>query len=401
MTKCETQVMFGLKRLKLSTFFLYGGIALLGPYLPLFYKALHFSSTQIGLLMSIGPMVSLAANPWWGYWGDRWQNLKKLMLVLLLGNLLISQIFFQMESYAFVLIALIFFYLFQTALNPMNTSLILQTIEDQGGQFGSFRLWGSLGFAVVAAAAGPVVESIGIKNIGYIYGSFIIVTIVLILILPKPNAEKAQRKGTVHYKDAAAVFADPRFIGFLFCCFLISVPNQINNMFISLYISDLGGSESAVGWSWFFAAILEVPIFILLDRYMRKRSEMIIALLMLSSLVYAVRWFVMSVIDAPYAIVVLQLVHAFSFGIFMYTGTLMCDMLVKSAYRSSAQAIYAVVWMGVSGILAGTVGGWMYDMVGPRTLFFIGGLMSLLALGGFAVMRKKTAAETNRQHLQA
>lgn len=109
----------------------------------------------------------------------------------------------------------------------------------------------------------------------------------------------------------------------------------------------------------------------------------------------------MSVIDAPYAIVALQLVHAFSFGIFMYTGTLMCDMLVKQAYRSSAQAIYAVVWMGAAGILAGTAGGWLYDAIGPQTLFFIGGFMSLLALGGFAVLRRKAIHYTKQQNLQA
>lgn len=382
--------MFGLKRLKLSTFFLYGGIALLGPYLPLFFKELQFTPTQIGLLMAVGPMVSLAANPWWGYWGDRWQNAKKILILMLIGNLVLSQIFFQMESFYLVLLMMVLFFFFQTALNPMNTSLILQTIDEHGGKFGDFRMWGSLGFAVIVVAAGPVVEMLGILNIGFVYGTMILITIVLVRFLPQAGGEGKTRKGKIDLQDAAAVFTEPRFVGFLFCCFLISVPNQINNMFISLYIHDLGGSESAVGWSWFFAAILEVPIFILLDRYMRRQGGVIFSLLMLASLVYAVRWFLMSVINAAYVIVALQLVHAFSFGIFMYTATLMCDMLVKQAYRSSAQAIYAVVWMGLAGILAGTAGGWLYEIIGPETLFVIGGFMSMLALGGFAVLRYRT-----------
>lgn len=61
-------------RLKYFNFFMYGSWSLLNPFLPVYFQHTGFTALQIGVLMSVGPMISLFANPFWGYWSDRLQK---------------------------------------------------------------------------------------------------------------------------------------------------------------------------------------------------------------------------------------------------------------------------------------------------------------------------------------
>jgi PPP family 3-phenylpropionic acid transporter len=96
-------------------FFLFGSIAVLVSFLPLYFQGKVFTPVQIGLLMSVGPVISIFANPIWGFWSDRLQNDRLILLILLSGNLIFSQSIFGMEAFFLLLIVTLLFYFFQTA----------------------------------------------------------------------------------------------------------------------------------------------------------------------------------------------------------------------------------------------------------------------------------------------
>ncbi|WP_212977769.1 hypothetical protein [Paenibacillus azoreducens] len=57
----------------------------------------------------------------------------------------------------------------------------------------------------------------------------------------------------------------------------------------------MGGSDTVVGWSAFATAILEVPVFLLLDRYLKKNSRTMLTWLTVICLLFSARWLLMSV----------------------------------------------------------------------------------------------------------
>ncbi|MBS4177960.1 MFS transporter [Lederbergia citrea] len=370
--------------LKLFNFFLYGSISILMSFFPLYFQKVGFSTVAIGMLMAGGPFVSIFANPFWGYWSDRLQNIRRILIIMLLGNLFVVQFVFQLNSLTWVFIAMLAFFLFQTPLFSQSNSLILNAIEGTPYKFGAFRLWGSLGWALMAVGAGPLIGVIGIKNLWIVYSLMLLLTLFVSSKLPQGKVEGAKKMAKGGY--AKALFGNKYFLVFVILGVLISVPNSMNQTFISLYIDQLGGSVVLIGWSAFLTAIFEIPVFLLFDRFLKKRTSTMIGCLVFVSLLFVLRWILMSMATSPIQIIFIQMLHSISFGGYYYIGTTLTAQLIPVELRASGQAVYALTWGGISGIIAGIMGGWIFQELGPKTMYQVSTLIALFGVVGFAVM---------------
>ena len=64
---------------KLYYFSFYAAIGALAPFFNIFLQQRGLSGTEIGLIGSLPPLISLAANPFWGAMADRWQIHQKIL----------------------------------------------------------------------------------------------------------------------------------------------------------------------------------------------------------------------------------------------------------------------------------------------------------------------------------
>ncbi|MNO68524.1 hypothetical protein D3C76_593580 [compost metagenome] len=108
--------------------------------------------------------------------------------------------------------------------------------------------------------------------------------------------------------------------------------------------------------------------------------------LMFVSLLFALRWELMSAASTPLQIIFIQVLHAVTFGGFFYVGTKLTALFLPRPFRSSGQAVYTFAVSGVSGIIAGFLGGWIFQNFGPVVLYKIGVSLALLGAAGFGVM---------------
>ncbi|WP_054949770.1 MFS transporter [Numidum massiliense] len=368
--------------LKPFNFLAFGLTALLTPFLPLYLQHQGFNSIEIGLLLAIGPFTSLFANPFWGYLSDRWQNTRLVLIAMLCGNLLMSFFVFGLHNFYALYAAMIGFFFCYTALFSMTSSLILHGIEGTPYQFGSFRLWGSIGFAVTALVAGPLMKGLGISSLGIIYGVMLVANLALSFYLPRQGSQA----DNASLRELGKVFANRYFVVFLLLSVLVSIPNQMNYIFLPLHMTAIGGSEAAVGTSFFLAAIGEVIVFVLLDRYLPPTPKAMTGLLALTSSLFSLRWFLMSVATDPVQLIAIQFLHCVTFGTYFYIGTQLCAKLVPSNFRASGQALFAMTWAGFSGIVAGSLGGWLYDAYSALGIYGVGSVMAAAAAVCFGTM---------------
>ncbi|MBW7453089.1 MFS transporter, partial [Paenibacillus sepulcri] len=230
---------------------------------------------------------------------------------------------------------------------------------------------------------GPVIERLGIHQLWIVYGVMMLISIALALKLPRGGKTGSRKGAPVGYGQ---IWANKPFIMFLVIGVLISIPNSMNNTFVSIYISDLGGKNSLIGWSAFLSSIFEIPVYLLFDRYLRKSQRTMIFCLAVVSLLYALRWFLMSVAETPYQIIFIQALHCLTFAGYYYVGTQLTALLVPKEYRASGQAVYALSWGGLSGIVAGVTGGWIFQNLGAHAMYRISAGTALLGVAGFALM---------------
>ncbi|MEY9092458.1 MFS transporter [Paenibacillus sp. RC84] len=369
---------------KLYILFLYGAFSLLFTYVPLLFLEHGLTRFQIGMLMAGGPFVSILANPFWGYWSDRMQNVRRTLIILVICNLIVVQPVFHLHSFSWLYLVLLLYFFFQSPTFSQSNSLILSTIENTPYKFGTFRLWGSLGWAIAAVAAGPVLTAVGIEQLWWLYSGILMISLLFVFSIPQPKPAAAG--DALPGGGFKQLLGNRPFVMLLLLGVLISVPNSINSTFVSIYLTDMGGSATWIGWAAFLSSVFEAPVFLLLDRYLKRDSRTMFVCLALVSLLFSIRWLLMMLVDSPMQLIFIQLLHCITYGGYYYIGTNLTGHLIPARMRASGQAAFALTWGGVSGIFAGFAGGWMYDTLGAGKMYGIGAGVSLIGMIGFLLI---------------
>ncbi|WP_409345712.1 MFS transporter [Paenibacillus sp. MBLB4367] len=372
-------------RIKLFTFSFYTTMAIIVSFLPAYFVSLGYTKVEIGLIYSFGPMIGIVANLTWGFLSDKLQTIKKTIAAVLIGQLLMAVMLFQTTSYPFVLAIMIGFYFFQSPLSGLNDSQLLLTVKETGKSYASFRVWGSLGFAAAAVLFGKIIETQGNGSIGPLVLGTLTISLLLCLSL------RDMRKGSqarVSFKNAFGIIMTRPFVLFLMFVLLLSFAARTNDFFLSLHLHELGADPVLIGAAWMVSALSEIPMFYLLSRYGHKFREL--PLMAIAAAAYALRFFLVSLLDDPVLVLATQLLHSVTFGIFFVTALRYMVTLIPDEYRATGQALFNVTWGGLSGLLTGAFGGTLFELWGGQTLFRFAAFSALLACIGFMAVSLKS-----------
>lgn len=355
----------------------YATMVLVVSFFPLYFDDIGFTKLQIGTIYSIGPMLSIFSNLLAGIASDKTQNLKLVLNLIFIGQILALALLLPQREFTVIAVVMGIFYFFQTPVNTMMDSLSLLAAERMNRSFASIRMFGSLGYAVCAVLFGLVLKSIGSELTLWL--GLITVCCSLALSLALGNFQSSLKK--FEFGGLIAIARKKETFVFFILVGLVSVAHRINEGFLAVAMRELGASDSLIGTAWLASAASEIPIFFLLAKYGHRFREL--PLLAVASLFYMIRMGLLGFIDRPWLFVLVQLMHSVTFGIYYITALRYLQSIVPDEYRASGQALFAVVWTGISGLAAGTIGGWIYDAFGLSPVFKTAAIFALAAAVGF------------------
>ena len=135
-----------------ATFLGMGGITL--PFWPTWLQAKGLDAGAIGLLLSVPMWVRIASTPLLARLADRRAAAKPILVLALIAALACYGVFAVSNGF-WALLAVTFFAngLYGSIL-PLGESISLSACRDHRLDYGRVRLWGSISFILVAAAAG-------------------------------------------------------------------------------------------------------------------------------------------------------------------------------------------------------------------------------------------------------
>lgn len=349
-------------------------------FFPLYFADLGFSPSQIGMIYAIGPAVSIAANLVAGLLSDKYRTIRKVLLVLFVGQLVTLGLLLGAESFSSVALLMAVFYLFQTPVQPLSDSHILLASPHIGRNYPSIRIYGSAGFALSALLFGTVLKRYGSDYTVAIELVLVAAAFVLVLLLRDYQGE--HRK--MDFSGLFALIRSPRILAFFAMILILSLSARMYDGFLSLTMREMGASEQMIGMALLASAASEIPVLFLLGKYGHKLKEL--PLLAFACVMYATRFFLMSRVDEAVYVVLLQLMHSVSFGIFFSTALRYMTQLVPDEYRASGQALYAVVWTGIAGVISGTAGGYFFQTFGYHQFYTAASVLAFTAACGFLGM---------------
>ncbi|TVY08237.1 MFS transporter [Paenibacillus cremeus] len=363
------------------TFSYYTTMSIIVSYFPLFFQSKGYSTIQIGLLYSVGPMIGIVSNLFWGFMSDKYRTIKKILVIVFFGQLVMASLAFHTNIFWLLMVVMTLFSFFQQPVSSLNDSQTLLTVSGTRKSYASFRVWGSIGFAVGALVFGQFLKHYGAGYTPLI--SLTTITISLVLaILMKDARNSAYKKPD--FAGLVPIITSKSFLAFLLIIFTAAISTRMNDGFLALFLQRLGGDQSIVGAAWMASAVSEIPVFIYLSKHGHKYKEL--PLLAVCCGVYALRFLLMSFVDNPLWVIAIQTMHSLSFGIFLFTAIRYIQRIVPDQFRSSGQAVFAVTWSGLAGLISGTLGGWLFNSVGPHAVYATGSALAAVAMIGFLLL---------------
>ncbi|BFT70528.1 MFS transporter [Paenibacillus sp. P36] len=370
-------------------FFYYASSAILMPYLPLYLQTKGYTAAEIGLLMMIGPFISIFAQPFWGYVSDRFNSVKNIVFLLWVLSLLGSIGLFLTSGFGLTLGFILLLYFFLLPSIPLIDNLVVKSTAVRGMSYGSVRVWGSIGFSGVALISGLLLDELGgVAKMPYFYWVLWIFPFLLLAFI-KDEKSSGQR---ITLSAISIIFKSKSFLWFMLMILIISIPHRMNDALLGLYLNKLGATDSMVSWAWAIAACSEIPVFALINRYIHRYHELTI--LGIVAIIYTIRWILYSVITDPWVLIGLQVTQMLTFAVLWIVAVQYVVRLLPEQFGSTGQSILAMVFMGLAGIIGGSIGGWLSEQWGGASMYVFATVMSAIAavmfLGTQTVMRSRS-----------
>ncbi|SER27944.1 MFS transporter, PPP family, 3-phenylpropionic acid transporter [Gracilibacillus ureilyticus] len=356
--------------LKMLLFYFHAANTVIVSFLPLYLQFRGLTGTEIGWVMAIGPLISIFSQPFWGYMSDKYQTVKRILMICLIGLLISSTFFLQMATLPLLLTLGATYHFFAAPIGALGDSLAQRRADQLGISFGTIRTWGSIGFAASSLIIGQILEIIGIELMVWPY---LVLAVAAFLSSTRLVDVKVETR-PVQFNDIGLLMKKKPFLIFLGLIVLITITHRANDSFMGIYIAQLGGSEQLVGFAWFAGVASEAIVYATAGKWFRKFHPLIF--IIGAGVLYSIRWFLYASFEDPVLIVALQFLHGLTFGIFYLTAFQYVTRIIPKLLQSTGHLVFVSVFFGISGIIGSLAGGMIMDNFGGDTLYFIMGISS-------------------------
>ncbi|MCP3142432.1 MFS transporter [Pyxidicoccus xibeiensis] len=366
-------------------FFYYAAVGIVLPFLPAYLKSLSLSTTQVGLLLAINPLVSLLAPPLWGHLADRTGRASRILTVLASGAVLAFSLLLLAREFPALVASLVTYAFFVTSFTPLIDSLALHHVARAGGSYAHLRLFGSLGFIASSVGFGLLVTRVDRITVITALG------LLALLLAWSFTLRDTPASGDVRPHPLAGVkllrHRDFRWMLSATCLHWMACAPYHGTL--SIHVTALGLSPAVVGVTAGAGVVAEVVVMALYPRLAaRFAPRHVLALAFASS---ALRWAGMALTSSAGVLVGLAPLHGLTFGAFYVASVAFLARRVPPELRASGQALFAAVTFGMGGLVGYAGSGAAYDWLGGHRLFAVAAGLELVAL--FLVLQASPPGE--------
>jgi PPP family 3-phenylpropionic acid transporter len=357
------------------------GNAIYGIYFPVYLHEEGYSSSQIGILLSFGPLVAMFGQPLWGVIGDRDRMKNRVLQILVIGSGLAMLAIPLSNHFYYVLVMIGLFSFFQTSIFPLTDAITLEELDRRRGtwSFGVIRIGGTLGFAAMSVGFG-ILAGHQVNMMFGVYTCIMVAALVVMWGFPRVSGRVSSGIQT----SVWTLLRHKRLMLYLCYGFMIHMMLGFNYAFFPIYFNDLGGSNAWLGWAMLIAALSEVPFLLLSHRILQRITIPVI--LVIAGIASSLRWFLTSWITEPYLLLPVQILHGVIFIVLSVSLATFINREIPSEWKASGQALHGMFSMGAARILGGLLGGIASDSFGIRQVYLFNSWFSLIWITSFAII---------------
>lgn len=283
------------------------GMAL--PFFSVYLKNLGFSDYEIGVIQGVPLIVRVIVMPLAAMLADRLPDRAWVLLASAVLSLATAAGLFGVAGFLPVLIL----YTLQGAVYspfiPVAESLLITGVRRWGYDYGGMRLWGSAAFIVSTLIGGYAIQAWGggVVLYGMLFGFFLMV----VMSIAAPRTGRPE-KPAADLRSGPATLRRPDLQLAMIGASVVQSSHAILYTFASIHWIQLGFSGSSIAFLWATGVLAEILTFIFSRRLYARFSGWV--LMEIGTVAAMVRWLLFPYPEAYGYFILLQSMHAISFG---------------------------------------------------------------------------------------
>jgi MFS transporter, PPP family, 3-phenylpropionic acid transporter len=375
-------------RFSINYFIFFATIATVVPYLQQILNIQGFKAHEIGLLLGFYEITGVFGPLLIGWFADKIGKYRIILLALAIGSGAAFYFLIFNIGFSGAAIVLILFGMMYRPIASLTDALASRTLPHAIRQYGSARIWGSIGFVGISFVYQiwgflDTASSERIIMVFLILMSMLFISnLTLPVITENPKNGKSNSISTsvtkekYHLKKQIASMPLVFWIG-ISTAFLIKMGISGYYSFFSIYLNEVYNIESVSG-IWGLGAIAEIPVILWGSRLVLRYG--VAKMLGLAALGTVIRM-VIYALTPPFPIMLAgQLLHALSFGLLHITIIVLISHSIPEKSKALAMAIFGGLSYGLAGFIGSVFSGFILESFGFSTMDFFCAAITLSAV---------------------
>ena len=343
------------------------------PYFNLYCYHLNFTEFQIGTLSGLRILSMILFSIFWGFISDYYLTRKNTYIVCTFLSALTWILLEATSQFYPMLIIIIIHSAFYGPIIAFLETFTIETLHLEGAKksrYGNIRVWGSISFILMAVFLGKITDTYSLDII--ILLIFIPSAIQALLSFNLPNTPKITKmKQKSHFKE----FLSLKSVLFLTASFFMLVSHGTYYGYFSIHLENSGFDHTFIGIAWAVATASE--IIIMLKSHTIFKYFSIKHMLIFSFIIAALRWLILFITVSPWVILLSQVLHAATYGIFHIACILYIDKLSSEKAKTFGQILNNATSYGL-GIMTGIIINGIFFKQYASLLFIFSSLSALI-----------------------
>jgi MFS transporter, PPP family, 3-phenylpropionic acid transporter len=360
---------------------MWGTLALVSGFIAIDLNRRGVTETQWGILSALRAAVVFLASPMIARLADRREQRVKMLVLVLFINAFSILLYMLPDGFSGFLVVSLVVNLFAAGIMPLGDGVIVRMASRHKLAYGHLRLWGSIGYAVFGVLGGLLWRAIGYS---LLYWVGFVMTIGVALLASRleepqaplgigPNIPTSDSGKTV----VSLLLGDTVLLIFLFAAFLRSSSELMFFSFAALYIDRLTGSAFFTGLITGGAAILEVPVMIYAQRFIRRMG--LLPVVMMGFFIQAAGMALFTFTINPRVMFVAAALRNMGFAFYFVATVQFIDRRAGANNAVTYQGLLNSFSWGLAPLIVSPLSGWIYQHHDARLVFIISTVVALLS----------------------
>lgn len=366
-------------------FFIYAAMAALMPFLTLYYERLNLSGHQIGILAAIPPLITFISAPLFGALADFTQR-PRLLLAISVSSVAVGVFALTLvDTFSGLVLAVIVYAFFFAPILPIIDRSTLNVLGDRKDQYGKQRLWGAVGWGLLAPIVGLLVDW-GELSWTFYASTILFLSLLFLVRFVPPNTSFGRESFIDGFKQLLGNWS---VLLFFLVAFGGGVGLALIHHYLFLFMDGLGASSIMMGWALTLATVSELVVMYFSDRLLRWWGAR--GLLLVALGVLGFRLIAMGLVNSPEWILLLQLLHGPTFAGLWMAGVAYVSSVTPPGLETTSQGILTGFVMGLGSTVGALIGGFLYDGYGFSFMYLGAGISVLILLVVFSIANHKSS----------